>query len=267
LDYVVDYIKIISEKYKTILHELVPTNIIDGTFKVHITVDQKDIEQFLNVCQTNQLKSVFIHLNDDDHSKQLMTSFDLNGTYPDIIKQVQTLIDTHFKDLNIIRLKIKSLVFNNGVPDKNIDKLFWDSKSNYFEFHYHVLIKSKYRLALLKHLCSEKKLYLAYNEFKQISDDEMYYIITMRLFTLGRKDALIKNDDVIQYLKRYFPPLKVESQFVVYDSNIDLDYQWTHHIESSSPIATYPSTSVRTYPKYCIHIGGKNRKVFERSTN
>jgi hypothetical protein len=34
--------------------------------------------------------------------------------------------------------------------------------------------------------------------------DEMYYIVTMRLFNDGRINAFIKNNDVIQYDKSSF---------------------------------------------------------------
>jgi hypothetical protein len=261
-DYVVDYIQTISEKYKTMLNQLVPTNIIDGTFKIHITVDNHNMKHFLNICQINKWKSIFIYLNNGYHSKQLMTSFHLNGKYPNIIQQIQTLIDTHFKDLNIIRLKIKSLVFNDGVPDYKIDKLlFWDKKTNYFEFHYQILIKSIEELQKL----NLDNIHLAHNQFKKISENEMYYILTMRLFNVGKNKALIQNNSTIQYLTNHsFPPLKVESQFVVYDSNIDLDNGWSHIIPTRST-ADSPANSTRR--QYCFCIGGKNRKVPDRSTN
>ncbi len=87
----------------------------------------------------------------------------------------------------------------------------------------------------------------------------------MRLFNVGRKNALIENNYIIQYLMNHsLPPLKVESQFVVYDSNIDLDNGWSHIIPTRST-ADSPANSTRR--QYCFCIGGKNRKVPDRSTN
>jgi hypothetical protein len=194
-----------------------------------------------------------------------MTSSYHIGTYPSIIEQIKTLIDIQFKDFNILRLKIKSAASNNGVPENYIDKLlFWDKKSNYFEFHYKILIKSTRELTRLKELCINQEIHLAHNALKKTAINEMYYIATMRLFYVGRRYAFIENKKVIQYLtENDFRPLKVQKQFVVYDSNIDLDNEYIH--VTSNPSRTYSTvTTSNTRRRY--RIGTKNRKTCIRST-
>ncbi|CAF1102092.1 unnamed protein product [Rotaria sordida] len=264
IDFVIDYLKTKSDEYKKMINELVSTNTIDGTFKVHITVDNHNIEKFLNICKINNLKAIYIHLNDDDDSiKQLTTSSYHVGTYSDIVEQINTLIDNIFNDFDIQRLKIKSLGSNNGVPENDIDKLlFWDKKSNYFEFHYKIFIGSTNKLDKLKNLCRKQNLHLAYNTFEKPSINKIYYTVTMRLFNVGKRNAFITNDYIVQYLTgNDFMPLKVEHHFVVYDSNIDLDHKWS--IVTSDSLRTN-STITRTGPRY--RIGCKNRKVPQRST-
>ncbi|CAF1386676.1 unnamed protein product [Didymodactylos carnosus] len=258
VDFVIDYLKMKSGEYKTIMNKLVPTNVINGTFEVHITVENNDMEHFLNVCKINKLKSIFIHLNNGNNPKQLMTSSYHVGTYSNIVEEIKTLANIQFKDFNIIRLKIESLPSNNGIPENDIDKLlFWDINSNYFEFHYKILISSLNQLRRLKKLCITYELYLARNAFKTISINEMYYIITMRLFNVSRVNAFIRNDTIINYLTmNHFPPLKVEREFVVYDSNIDLDNGWSHTRNECENGSTKTSTG----SKY--RIGSKNRKFF-----
>jgi hypothetical protein len=242
-----------SEEYKSMINELLPTNIIDGTFTVHMTVDNNNIE---HLCKRNQFKSSFIHL---ENCKQLMTTSYHVGTYPNIIQQMKTLST----DLNIIRLKIKIAGSNNGVPENDIGKvLFWDKKTNYFEFHYTILVKSRREFRKLKSLCESQTIYLSHNEFKKTSIDEMHYILTMRLFNVGRINAFKQNDYIIQHLtNNQFLPLKMESHFVVYDSNIDLDNGWSHVM--SNPPKTDSTVNV-IRPKY--RFGDKNRKVC-RSTD
>ncbi|CAF3966564.1 unnamed protein product [Rotaria sp. Silwood1] len=263
IDFVVDYFENKSDEYKRIIDELVPTNIINGEFKVHITIRNRNIQKFLNICKINNIKVICIHFNDEDHIEQVMTSSYHVGTYSDIVEQMKTLITNTFNDFDITRLKIKSLPSNNGIPENDIDKLFfWDKKSNYFEFHYKIFIKSKTKLRKLKQLCQQQNLYLSYNAFEKPSMDNMYYIVTMRLFNSGRRNALIGNNNIIQYLTRYdFLPLKVEQYFVAYDSNIDLDKRWKR---ITSDLPQTKSKIVRIGHKY--RIGGIRRKVPKRST-
>ncbi|CAF4035194.1 unnamed protein product [Rotaria sordida] len=109
------------------------------------------------LVSTNTIDAICIHLNDDDDDdsiKQLITSSYHVGTYSDIVEQIKTLTDNIFNDFDIQRLKIKSLASNNGVPENDIDKLlFWNKKSNYFEFHYKIFIGSTNKLDKLKNLC------------------------------------------------------------------------------------------------------------------
>ncbi|CAF4692025.1 unnamed protein product, partial [Rotaria sp. Silwood2] len=263
IDFVVDYLKNKSDEYKRIIDEFVPTNIINGEFKVHITIRNRNIQKFLNICKINNIKVICIHLNDEDHIEQVMTSSYHVGIYSDIVEQMKTLITDTFNDFDITRLKIKSLPSNNGIPENDIDKLFfWDKKSNYFEFHYKIFIKSKNKLRQLKKLCQQQNLYLSYNAFEKPSIYNMYYIVTMRLFNSGRRNALIDNNTIIQYLTRNdFLPLKVEQYFVVYDSNINLDKRWKR---ITSDLPQSKSEIVRIGHEY--RIGDIRRKVPKRST-
>ncbi|CAF3530688.1 unnamed protein product [Rotaria sp. Silwood1] len=264
IDFVIDYIRMKSDEYKTIINELVPTNIIDDTFEVHITVENCNMKEFLNICKINKLKPIFLHLINGNNIKQLITSLYHVGTYPNIIEQIKTLVDTKFRNFNIIRLKIESLACKDGVPENDIDKLlFWNKKFNYFEFRYEIFVKSTMEFKKLKQLCLYRDLQLAQNVFEKSSIDEMNFIVMMRLFNVGRINAINRNDDFIRYLtENNFLPSKIDRKFIVYDSNIDLDNRSTHVISNmSSSCSTISSNG----PKY--RIGFKNRKVFSRSTD
>lgn len=236
-----EFITQLSTQYKLKLDTLVPRT-IKGTFEAHVTFDcthdtEKIIERLKNACENTKYKIIFIDLNTNNAKaklQQLMTSSYYCGEYPSIVKDIEEEVYKHFKDFNIIRLKIESLASNDGVPESNSDKLlFWDSKTNYFEFHYKVLVKDHSptrHIGKLRKLCESNRkfhLHLSRNAFKHLDENNAQYMITMRLFDVGREKAFENNKEIIEYLtNNKFPPIKVVREFIVYDSYIELDNGW-----------------------------------------
>ncbi|CAF3729597.1 unnamed protein product [Rotaria sp. Silwood1] len=234
---VVEYVRKKSAEFKSKLDALVPTNIIKGTFKVYITFNCKRnseqvIEKLKKTCQNTKYKIAFIQLCADQKKKnlqQLIAFSYYHGEYPSIIEQIERKVHEQFKDFNILRIQIKSLASNEGVPQTNIDKqLFWNEKSYYFEFHYRIILKRELDgdfLKLLQKRCesnSTYKLYLSPYAFKQIDHKKFHYIIIMRLFDVGRDGAIQMNYNVVKYDKGILClPSNVEPEFIVYDTNMD----------------------------------------------
>jgi len=238
---VLNFIRDKSAEYKSKLNAIVPTT-VKGTFEAHITFDcthntEKYIENLKKVCENTKYKIIFINLNinrKEDKLQQLMTSSYHCGEYLSIVKQIEEEAYKHFKDFNIIRIKIESLASNEGVPQTDTEKrILWNDESNYFEFHYKVLVKNggkKDKLQELQDICQRSyrfPLHLSHNAFQQLDEKNFHYMITMRLFDVGRDNAFIRNDEVVKYLTdSKFPPLKVVREFIVHDSYIELDHGW-----------------------------------------
>ncbi|CAF1450624.1 unnamed protein product [Rotaria sordida] len=239
---VLNFVENLSTQYKIRLDALVPTNIVKGTFEAHITFDcthntEEVIEKIQKQCENTKYKIIFIDLDTNqqkDKLQQLMTSSYHCGEYPSIVKKIEEEAYKHFQDFNIIRIKIESLASNEGVPQTDIEKkLFWNKETNYFEFHYKVLIEKDHKgqkLEKLRNICQSNynfHLHVSQNAFKQLDEKESYYMITMRLFDVGREKAFQNNNEVVEYLtKNNFPPIKVIREFVVYDTHIELDSAW-----------------------------------------
>ncbi|CAF1260532.1 unnamed protein product [Adineta steineri] len=255
IDFVVDYIQTKIDHYKTSLIEFKPSNAIDGTFQIHITIRNDYIRTFPTICQINEYNLIDVSRFNGKSSKKLIVSFNHMGRYPDMMEQIQTFTDTQFKGLDIIRVKIKSLALNNDVPENDLDKmLFWDKKSNYFEFYHKVLIKSLRQFHELKIFCRDRHLHLA--SFGKILNNEGYYFVILRLFNIGREKALIENDYLMKCLTAdNFLPLDIESNFIVYDSNINLDNEW-----NSDTFEQPKTNSTMTNAKQRYRIGFSNRK-------
>lgn len=238
LNFIVDK----SAEAKSKLDALVETSNVKGTFEAHITFDctyntEEYIELLKKACENSKYKIIFINLNTDQKEgklQQLMTSSYHCGEYPSIVKQIEEEAYQHFKDFNIVRIKIESLASNTGVPQGDTEKrLFWDSETTYFEFHYKVLVKNgeaEDRLKELQGVCKRAQpyhLHLSHNAFQQVDERNFHYLITMRLFDVGRTSAFATNETIVQYLtEQHFTPLKVVREFVVYDSYIELDKNW-----------------------------------------
>jgi hypothetical protein len=238
---VLNFIRDKSAEYKSKLDALISTNIVKGTFEAHITFDctyntQNYIESLKKTCENTKYKIIFINLNTvrkNDKLQQLMTSSYHCGEYPSIVKQIEEEAYKHFKDFNIVRIKIESLASNEGVPEKDIEKrLFWDDETTYFEFHYKILVNgcNENKLKELKDVCQRSythHLHLSHNAFQKIDEKDFLYMVTMRLFDVGRNNAFTINDQIVKYLTdKKFPPLKVVREFVVHDSHIELDQEW-----------------------------------------
>lgn len=231
-----------TNEIKKRLDAVYPTNKVKGVFEAHVTFEcssrtDETIEALRKTCENTEFKLIFIHLN-ADYGKavenQLMTSSYHTGEYPSIVEEIEEKVYKTFSAFNIIRIKVEALASNEGVPMLDIEKkLFWDEETNYFEFHYKILLKRHNRvdpIRNLRQICERfrpARLHLSRNAFQKIDDETFHYLITLRLFDVGRQSAFSFNEDVISYLKQSkYPPLKVVREFIVHDTHIGLDRIW-----------------------------------------
>ncbi|CAF3734031.1 unnamed protein product [Rotaria sp. Silwood1] len=236
---VADFVRIKSVELKSRLDSLIPTNIIQGSFRAQITFDcsnniEKIMKKLQKQCENTKYKILCIGLKEkgeNEKNRQLMTSSYHCGEYPAIVKQIEEEVYKQFQDFNIIRIKIESLASNEGVPQTDIDKkLFWDKETNYFEFRYRILVRKndeEQNLTKLRNICRSNRrfhLQISYNALKQPDETDSTYTVKMHLFDVGRENAFKNNDEVIEYLtKNNFPSLKVVREFIVYNTYINYD--------------------------------------------
>jgi hypothetical protein len=199
----------------------------NNIYESHITIDNiTNIDFFKFVCGKLKLKPILIELPTYKVSYQLMTSKYHNNNNLEKLKI--ELLDTVNKlreyDFIPIRLKIEASLNNYTVPIlkediKNID--------DYFEFHFKVLINNPLELDKLKISCKENQLYISSNAFKSLDNNKHERFITLRVFNTIKSKALEKYNDTFKILKREdFKILNVEKEYVVYDTNINLDNRW-----------------------------------------
>jgi len=180
------------------------------------------------VCENTKYKIEFIQF-DDNKPQQLIILSHYDGEYPSIVKQIEEEVYQYFRDFNIIRIKIQSLISNEGIPETDTEKkLFW-TQTNYFEFHYKIPLEKDRqgeKFKKLLNICRSKyrfnldNLDLSRIQFKQIDEKNFHYINIIRLFNLGREKAFSINDEIVEYVTRDNLPLStIKHAFIVYDSH------------------------------------------------
>jgi hypothetical protein len=167
---------------------------------------------------------------EDEPQEQLMVSSHYDGEYPSIVKQIKEEVYRDFRDFRIIRIKIIVLASNEGVPQTDMDKmLFWDERTNYFEFRYEIEVRKNSKqddLRSIRDMCRRFRGYnldLSHNALQRIHGRHLPYMITRRLSDIGKEQELKRDEEAVDCLTRHnFPPSKCTCEFSVYDSHIPL---------------------------------------------
>jgi hypothetical protein len=199
-----------SSEFKSRLDTLVPTNIIKGTFEAHITLacTEQVIHKLKIACENTKYQ-----VNNDTSEVTITSTY--HGEYPLIVKQIEEEIYQHFPDFNIRRIKIESLVSNEGIPHTFIDKkLFWN-RTNYFKFCYTAQSEKDRKGEKF-----QKLINIYQSKYKLNADlsrnDSIY---TLSLFNVGREKAFQIDNEILEYsIKNNFPLSNIKQTFIIYDT-------------------------------------------------
>lgn len=201
----------------------------EGIFEIHVTVENVDVEsqeKFRNLCGELSCKAVMIELPSGQVPKQLMTASYHSGTLRTVIKDAfklaQKIAHAGFK---VTRVKVEAMISNKGVPESEEEALKLP-KTNYFEFHYKVLVNAT-QVELLTELCKNNAAKLSANAFKKLNNESEYRFVTVRMYATGRERAKARFDKVMDVLKENgFQIASSMREYAVYDSNVHLDSGW-----------------------------------------
>lgn len=259
---VLDYFEQKSSAHKEMLNALLPTTNIQGTFKIFVTIDKYDQEQFHQFCQLHDWKPVSIENHNQPNSKHHAVSFDHVGRYPDIVQEVQTMIDDKLQKDHVRGMKILCSADLPGVPLTDIDKeLFWDKHSSYFEFSHKVELSSKGDFKYFRNSLSFNHWSVMYDTCLETSASSAYCYVNVGVIHRGKESAFIQHRRIMNYLATNKAlSLEVKQWFVVSDSNPN------QCRESTSDAFFLPRDVPRSiYIPAKYRTGHKNRKFFPRS--
>jgi hypothetical protein len=122
--------------------------------------------------------------------------------------------------------------WNQSVPQSNAEALNHPG-DRYFEHHIKLLLEPSADILPLIDLAERHSAHLSRNLFQTRSDQYHERFVTQRCISVGRVEAqqqlqtLLKAIATLRYVA-----IDVEAEFVVYDSNLDLDAGWIQGKES-----------------------------------
>lgn len=207
-----------------------------GEFETHITVCLKDLNRVEALKQwgiNHGLKLLHIVLDRGVTVSQLMLTRHGQGSLTNELKVAfdssQSLNAERF---TVTRIKIEVALSNNLVPQSNTEALNHPC-DRYFEHHIKLLLELSADILPLIDLAEKHSAHLSRNLFQTRSDQYHERFVTQRCISVGRVEAqqqlqtLLKAIATLGYLA-----IEIEAEFVVYDSNLDLDAGWIQGKES-----------------------------------
>lgn len=201
-----------------------------GEFETHVTVhlDKSDrIEELQKWATQHGLKCLHIVLaRGDTPSQPMLTRHgrgNLTGELEVASELSESLIDAGFP---VTRIKVEAAPWNQDAP-QSFFEAFTHSLDRYFEHHIKLRLDPNADLERLTQIAQRHEAHLSRNALRNQSDGHQERFVTQRCHMVGRDEARQRLANLmadITTLKH--PVIEVEEEFVVYDSNFELDAGW-----------------------------------------
>jgi hypothetical protein len=126
---------------------------------------------------------------------------------------------------SVTRIKIEAALENSDIPCSNVAAQ--DFPNCYFEYHLKLLLAMEMARSTLIDLVQPYGAHLSQNARRQRSDGQGEYFVTQRCGGVGLRLAQQRFQDLAKVVadQGYFV-ISSHGEYVVYDSNIDLDRGW-----------------------------------------
>lgn len=205
-----------------------------GEFEVHVTVRPPNLaafERFRAWCLLHDCKCVRIVLARGEHVEQPMATWRRGATtLPAVVAETRYLIgELERVAIPMVRVKVEAEPDNEGVPQTDAEAAAHDL-ANYFEHHVKLVRDPAADREALPQTCMELSAHLSRNAWRDNFRGREERFVTMRCYLVGRATA----DQRLQRLLAALTNLgekviEAESEYTVYDSNVELDAGWLPH--------------------------------------
>ncbi len=201
-----------------------------GEFETHITVFLKDLDRVEALQKwgiNHGLKLLHIVLDRGINVSQLMLTRHGQGSLKNELKVAfDSTQSLNAEGFTVTRIKIEAALSNQGVPQSNAEALN-HSCDRYFEHHIKLLLEPSADILPLIHVAEGHSAHLSRNLFQTRSDQYHERFVTQRCISVGCVEAQQQLQSLLKAIANlaYFA-IDVEAEFVVYDSNLDLDTGW-----------------------------------------
>jgi len=203
----------------------------DGEFEMHLTVQAAgggSLAEFQQWCDLQQMKCVQIVLSRGAHVQQPMATWRRDKTtLPVVVKEAQKYAASLMaQGVNVTRVKVEAAPFNQQVPLTDADTAL-HPPANYFEHHIKVKRSAAVSRGILLAVSEQHGAHLSHNAFKQLADGMEERFVTLRTYAAGRQTSMADLNALLNSLRAADENVvEHESEYCVYDSNIQLDDGW-----------------------------------------
>lgn len=201
---------------------------IAGVFETHITVMHLHAEELAGFAAEHGLKYVDIELDRGVNRRQPMVTLRGAGT----LEQHQAVVEgwcvrMRAARVQPIRVKIEAAPWSTGVPETDGDATA-EPDDRYFEHHVKLRLQSADLAGLLPvtELAERHGARLSRNARRRSAVDEERFV-NQRCHGVGRAEATGRLDRLVADLQgAAYEVVAVEQEYVVHDSDVDLDRGW-----------------------------------------
>lgn len=201
-----------------------------GEFEVHLTVRTEDVEalEFRQWCEGRGFKCVRIVLSRGSQPEQPMATWrrretDLSAVLEEAREHASAAkLDGH----EVVRLKIETPLGNCDVPAKDEEVRDRDA-TLYFEHHLKLQREIGASQEALRQVCEQHRSHLSRNAFARVDSSIEHRFVTLRSYRVGAETSVRQVNMLLKELDAIGENvIEQESEYCVYDSNVDLDAGW-----------------------------------------
>jgi hypothetical protein len=202
-----------------------------GDFETHVTVSldrATDAASLRAWGERRGLKFTHIMLARGKRASQPMLTREARATtLPAELAAATALADTlRAERLDVCRVKIEASPWNAEVPQTDGDALLQPA-DRHFEHHVKLLLASGADLGPLIDLAIAHDAHVSRNALRARGDGRQERFVTQRCYGVGLSTAAAKHASLVDTLRaQRYDVLDEEREYVVYDSNAELDAGW-----------------------------------------
>ncbi len=210
-----------------------------GDFEVHITAritSESLFERFREWCRNREFKCVRIVLGRGAYVHQPMATWRRHDTSLPVVatEAHQFALEMNRAEIPVARLKVEAAPENEGVPLNDAEAAAHEP-GNYFEHHVKLLREATASRESLLRMCEQFGAHLSHNALREVAEGQEERFVTLRCYAVGRTSSEGQ-------LQRFLAALialgerniEHESEYCVYDSNVELDNGWLSQSASIS---------------------------------
>lgn len=193
-------------------------------FESHLTVAATELTAFQAACAALGVKCVAIDLPAGHTPLQPMTSSYHRGTLASVQGEVAALArELTGRGFSVRRLKLEAVGPHHVVPEHDDEAV----AGRYFEHHARVVLPAGHDLDDLATACRQHQAHLSRNALRTDPALPPTRFVTRRGVGVGRASAEAGFVAVLTMLReRGLTPRRVQREYVVIDTNLELDRGW-----------------------------------------